>query len=235
MSNAYDLSHLFGSKNRKLLYSDFSLWTLLLSNLITIIWALIKGWSTGMVMWSYWSHSVSIGILWFFKILCLKDFSTEGIEIPVGRPVAPTTSGKIECALSFIAIYGLAHYMYSAGLRIVFPSITRAALLPIAILFFLCQCFSFFYNRKWEETQKSNMATVMLFPYIRIIPMHLSFIVGGFVIYMTGTTFASKVVLVIFMLLKTFADVYMHAVERRGFGCQTTCQAALNSEPSGAV
>jgi hypothetical protein len=221
MGNPYNLSLLFGRTNRKVLYSDLSVWMLVLSNLLTIIWAIVEGWSVGVVMWSYWSQSVSIGILWFFKILCLKDFSTEGIEIPVGRPVAPTTSGKIECALSFIAIYGLAHYMYSGGLRIVFPSVTRDAILPIAILFFLCQCFSFFYNRKWKEAQKSNMGNVMLFPYLRIIPMHLSFIVGGFVVYMIGGTFSSRIVLVIFMLLKTFADVYMHAVERRGFGDKT--------------
>jgi len=218
MSNDYRLSHIISSKNRKLLYSDLSLWVLFLSNLITIIWALIEGWSVGMVMWSYWSHSVSIGILWFFKILCLKDFSTKGVEIPTGRPVAPTTSGKIQCALFFLTHYGLAHYVYSGGLGIVFPSIKRAAVLPIAAVFFVCQCFSFFYNRKWKVKQKPNIGTMMLFPYIRIIPMHFSFILGGFVLSVIGGTFSSKFVLVIFMLLKILADVFMHAVEHRGFG-----------------
>ena len=169
-------------------------------------------------MWSYWSHSVSIGILWFFKILCLKDFSTKGVEIPVGKPVAPTTSTKIQVAMIFFLHYGFFHLAYSGGLRAVFPSIKRATVLPIAVVFFLCQCFSFFYNRKWKSRRKLNIGTMMLFPYLRIIPMHLSFILGGFVLSMIGGTFSSKVVLVIFMLLKTFADVYMHAVEHRGFG-----------------
>ena len=44
-------------------------------------------------MWSYWFQSVSIGLLWILKILCLKDFSTEGVEIPVGTPMAPTWMG----------------------------------------------------------------------------------------------------------------------------------------------
>ena len=218
MSNDYSLSHIISSKNRKLLYSDLSLRVLFLSNLITIIWALIESWSVGMVMWSYWSHSVSIGILWFFKILCLKDFSAKGVEIPTGRLVKPTTSGKIQCALSFLAFYGFFLYVYSCGLGVLFPSIKRAAVLPIAAVFFVCQCFSFFYNKKWKVKRKPNIGNMMAFPFIRIIPMHFSILISGFVIGFIGGTFSSKSVLVIFMLFKTLADVFMHAVEHRGFG-----------------
>jgi hypothetical protein len=212
-----DLSHIFSDKNRKLLYSDISLQALLLSNLITIIWSQIAGWSAVMVMWSYWCHSVSIGILWLLKILCLKDFSTKGVEIPVGTELAPTTFAKIECALVFLVHYGFFHFAYAKGLQILYPAINPEAVIPIAIIFFLYQCFSFFYSRKWETKQKPNIGTVMLFPYIRIIPMHLSFIIGGYIVYLIGGTFSSRVILVIFMLLKTFADAFMHAAERRGF------------------
>ncbi len=217
MSNAYSLSYNIISKDRKQLYSDLSLRVLFLSNLITIMWALIEGWSVGMVMWSYWSHSVSIGILWFFKILCLKDFSTKGVELPTGKP-APTTSGKIQCALFFLLFFAFALYIYSGGLGIVFPTIKRAEILPIAAVFFVCQCFSFFYNRKWKVEQKPNIGNMMLFPYIRILPMHFSFLLSGFVIYIIGGTFSSKFVLVIFMLFKTLTDVFMHVVEHIGFG-----------------
>lgn len=218
MGNPYNLSLILSTKNRKLLYADLSLRMLILANLLTIIWAVIEGWSVGLVMWSYWSHSVSIGILWFFKILCLKDFSTKDVEMPIGRAVAPTTSTKIQVAVFFAVHYGIFHWAYLNGLRTFFPSITRDIILPIAAVFFVCQCFSFFYNKKWEEAPKSNIGTVMLFPYLRIIPMHLSFIIGGFVVSEIGGRFSSRIILVIFMLLKTFADVFTHAVERRGFG-----------------
>jgi len=36
--------------------------------------------------------------------------------------------------------------------------------------------------------------------------MYLSFILGGFVVSMIGGTFSSRIIMVIFMLLKTFAD-----------------------------
>jgi len=213
----YGLSHVLSSKNRKLLYSDLSLWALILSNLITIIWALIEGWSVGIIIWSYWSHSVSIGILWFFKILCLKDFSTESFTIN-DKPVDPTVQTKIRVAIIFVMHYGFFHMLYSFGLGTIFPSIEPATILPIAMVFFLYQCFSFFYNRKWLDKQRPNIGSMMFFPYIRIIPMHLSFIAGGAVIYFIGGTFSSNVVLVIFMLLKTLADVFMHTIERKGFG-----------------
>jgi hypothetical protein len=220
MGNPYTLSLLFDKKNREVLYSDLSLWMLILSNLLTILWALIEGWSVGLVMWSYWCHSVSIGILWFFKILCLKNFSTKDVEIPIGRPAAPTTSTKIQVAVFFVIHYGIFHWGYSNGLRTFFPSIRRDAVLPIAVVFFVTQCFSFFYNRKWDEAPKSNIGTVMLFPYLRIIPMHLSFILGGFVVSEIGGTSSSRIIMVIFMLLKTFADIFTHAAERRGFGAK---------------
>ena len=213
----YDLSHIFCDENKKLLYSDLSLQALLLSNLITIVWSLIANWSAGMVMWSYWYHSVSIGLLWLLKILCLKDFSTKGVEIPIGTELAPTTFAKILCALVFLVHYGFFHFAYAKGLQILYPAINSAAVMPIAIIFFLYQCFSFFYSKKWETKQKPNIGTVMLFPYIRIVPMHISFIIGGYVVYLVGGTFSSRIILVIFMLLKTAADAYMHTVERRGF------------------
>lgn len=56
---------------------------------------------------------------------------------------------------------------------------------------------------------------MMFFPYARIIPMHLTIIFGGM---LSEWTFAAKTTLALFMLLKTFADVIMHVVEKKGFG-----------------
>jgi len=81
----------------------------------------------------------------------------------------------------------------------------------MAGLFLVYQCFSFFYNRKWEGKQKPNIGKMMFFPYARIIPMHIIILFGGI---LSG----GKMTLVLFMLLKTFADVIMHVVEKKGFG-----------------
>ena len=217
MASTYALSYVFSSRNRKLLYSDMSLRALAISNLIIMIWALVEGWSVGIVMWSYWSQSVSIGILWFLKILCLKDFSTKSFTIN-DKPVGPTAQTKIQVAFIFLGHYGMFHFCYGGGLRSMYQAIKPATIIPIAMVFFAYECFSFFYNRKWDDKSKPNIGKLMFFPYIRIFPMHLSFMAGGYFIYCFGGTFSSPAVLAIFMLIKSIADVYMHAVERRGFG-----------------
>ena len=52
--------------------------------------------------------------------------------------------------------------------------------------------------------QKPNLGTIMMYPYLRIIPMHLAIIFGSMV---------SGLGLIIFMGLKTFADAGTHMIE----------------------
>lgn len=55
----------------------------------------------------------------------------------------------------------------------------------------------------------------MFFPNARIIPMHLTILFGGI---LSGGTLKGKMTLALFMVLKTFADVIMHIVEKKDFG-----------------
>lgn len=201
--------------------SDLSLLALIFSNLAVIIWALIEGWSLGVLMWVYWSQSVNIGIFWFFKILSLKEFSTEGFKIN-NRSVEPTVHTKKQTAVFFLIHYGFFHLIYSVFLGGMFKSVKLVPIFLMAGVFFAYQCFSFFYNRKWENKQKPNIGTMMFFPYARIIPMHITIILGGFLSGgMSGTldeAFVKRVPLAVFMLLKTGADVFMHIREKKGFG-----------------
>jgi len=206
------------NRNRKRnFYLDLSLWALIVSNLVVIIWALIEEWSLAIVMWVYWSQSVTIGILWFFKILTLKEFSTKGFKIN-NRSVEPTAGTKIQTAVFFLVHYGFFHLIYSVFLGAMFKDVKLVPIFLMAGVFFVYQCFSFFYNRKWEDKQKPNIGTMMFFPYARIVPMHITIIAGGALQKAAGGTFPANAPLLIFMLLKTLADVIMHVVEKRGFG-----------------
>ena len=193
------------SKSRKKhFHSDLSLWALVVSNLIVIVWALIEGWQLAIVVWVYWVQSVSIGILWFFKILTLKEFSTKSIEINE-KAVEATTGTKIRIAFIFLAHYGFFHLGYAFFLFMNFKPVRIGPILFMAGLFLVYQCFSFFYNRKWEGKRKPNIGKMMCFPYARIIPMHITILFGGI---LSG----GKMTLALFMLLKTFADVIMHVM-----------------------
>jgi len=109
---------------------------------------------------------------------------------------------------SLLVHYGLFHAAYLAFL-LSDARVGRADHLPLAasiLAFFLNHAFSFRYNLEGDRQKVRNIGTLMFFPYARIIPMHLT-IIFGFGLA-KGT-----VPLLIFLVLKTFADLIMHAVE----------------------
>ncbi|MBC8470146.1 MAG: hypothetical protein H8D56_11800 [Planctomycetes bacterium] len=160
-------------------------------------------------MWAYWSQSAFIGIFWFFKILALRDFSTKGFRIN-DRPVKPTKDTKNWSAQFFLFHYGFFHIVYSIFLRGKFKSVPIFQLLVSAGIFFVYQCYSFFYNKKWEAKGKPNIGAMMFFPYARIIPMHIT-------ICIAFSDWGQQQALALFLFLKLLADMVMHVVERRGF------------------
>ena len=85
-------------------------------------------------------------------------------------------------------------------------SIGLGSVLICCAAFFLNHFFSFRHNLERDARKVRNIGTIMFFPYARIIPMHLTIIVGGFFAYKTGAV-------VLFLILKTLADLAMHAVE----------------------
>ena len=69
--------------------------------------------------------------------------------------------------------------------------------------------FSFRHNRRTDFRQKKpNLGTLMFYPYLRIIPMHLTIVMGGAVF---------EGALLLFMVLKTLADCAMHMLEHHLF------------------
>jgi hypothetical protein len=189
--------------------ADRSMVALLLSNLVTIVLAVYQQWDVFVLMWIYWGQSVIIGYFNVRRIMDLKEFSTEGFRIN-NRAVKPTPETQRQTAIFFALHYGIFHLGY-----LVFLSVdTKVAggfpvfyvLLCIGV-FYLNHRFSYHYNREQEQDRVPNIGSIMFFPYIRIIPMHLMIIAG--VSVFGGSTGA----LIIFLLLKTAADAAMHFVE----------------------
>ncbi len=56
---------------------------------------------------------------------------------------------------------------------------------------------------------RPNIGTVMLFPYARILPLHLTILAGFFVA-------GSLIGVAFFLVVKAVADLMMHAVEHSG-------------------
>jgi hypothetical protein len=169
-------------------------------------------------MWIYWFQSITIGFFNFIRILQLKEFSTEGFKIN-GQPALPTQGTKTNTAFFFLFHYGFFHLGYLVFLlsgtftgtygRSI-NSMELKSILLAALVFFLNHLFSYFYNRP-RDTKKQNIGALMFYPYARILPMHLTIVLGR--------NYGSDL-LPLFLILKTFSDILMHIVEhnllRRG-------------------
>jgi hypothetical protein len=191
------------------LASDRSLTVLVLSNLLTIVLAVVQQWDVYVLMWIYWAQSVIIGYFNVHRILGLERFTTSGFMIN-NKPVKRNAEGKRQTALLFAMHYGIFHlgYMFYlisvSGLHGGFPLF---GMLVCIFAFYLNHRFSYHYNREREREVIHNIGNLMAFPYVRIIPMHLMIVIGSR--FLDNNSIA----LVFFLLLKSLADIAMHVIE----------------------
>ena len=176
-------------------------------NLGVIVFAVMDAWSLSTILASYWMQSVIIGIFQAKKMLDLKIFSTDGLKIN-DRPVAPTTATQWKVVLFFLFHYGIFHAAYAGFILSTGVTPDWLDVLLSAAAFFANHLFSYFANRNRARKSIPNIGTMMFFPYIRIIPMHIFIVFGALA---AGPTFG----LVFFLILKTLADEAMHVIEHR--------------------
>ena len=194
---------------------DHSGLAILTSNGIAIALALYQDWDLRPLL-------IIIGVFNFLRMVKLKNFTTEGLTSN-GQPVPETSRGKWSTALFFAAHFGFFHFGYaifvfgaalSKDMDKKFggpwePGALDLAWVGAAILAFLAgHWFSFRQNVAADLQGRPNLGTMMFLPYARIIPMHLTIIVG------LGSG-SHRWALVLFMALKTGADWLMHVVEHR--------------------
>ena len=117
--------------------------------------------------------------------------------------------------LFFLVHYGIFHAVY-AGFILSGGTPYWPDVLLSGPAFFANHLFSYFVNRNRAARRIPNIGSMMFFPYIRIIPMHVFIVFGAFA---AGPHFS----LVFFLILKTLADEAMHAIEHygdAGVGCR---------------
>ena len=186
-----------------------SVLTLIGANLVAIILAVVEGWDLHILMLIYWAQSVIIGYFSVRRMLDLKDFSTEGMS-QNGRVLNATPATQKKIAHFFALHYGGFHLIYLAFIFMDGREVFRENWLYMAIciaVFFYNHRYSFKANRKHDRSRKPNIGNIMFFPYARILPMHLTILAGGAI----GST--STGILILFLGLKTGADVIMHSIE----------------------
>ena len=203
----------------KELFKSFSTWTLLISNLLIAVFAILENQSALNVLWVYWFQSVIIGVFNFFKIISLKEYNVDGLKMN-NKLVTKSNSAKVGIAVFFLFHYGFFHFVYAVFLLtfITMPEISSGGIdmtfiLITSLVFFVNYLGEFVFNFKRDQQTVQNLPKLMMSPYKRIIPMHLTIILSGFVMAggIFGITNINAGILLIFMFLKTFIDLLTHA------------------------
>jgi len=183
--------------------------SLVIANLVTIGLALSQGWDLEELMFIYWAQSVIIGVFTYARMMSLRKFSTRGMTSG-GFPEPETTATKHGTANFFTFHFGFFHLIYFGFLVMRAPK-SLLANLPFLILgvvvFAANHGYTFLKHRKRDALGKPGLAGIMIFPYIRIVPMHLTLMVA------IAVDSPSPTVLVLFLVLKTCADVVMDWIE----------------------
>lgn len=201
---------------------DYGLYAILAANAFTLIVALWQNWSMIDLVFPFWMQSIVIGFYARRRILKLRQFTTDDLLVN-GKRVDPTSKTQRMIANFFALHYGFFHLFYLVFLGIfldpdpVEAATTEPALIEqrfifaiIALSFLISHGASHREHLSADLAGKPNIGTLMFIPYIRIVPMHLTIMLGA----MAGGTSA----IYAFMTLKTFADLGMHRVEHRVLG-----------------
>jgi hypothetical protein len=210
-------------------FTKTSTLSLIFSNLLVIFFAIADDISANEVLWIYWSQSVIIGIFNFIKMITLKDFSTEGFKQGNKQPL-PIRATAISSAVFFLFHYGFFHFIYAAflgGFSEFSNSESNSSginyILISAGVFFISYFIEFINFRKEESDELPNLGFIMFAPYARIIPMHLTIILGGFIgaagsIFSTNTNLS---IIVLFIGIKTVVDLITHSIDFKKLKKQT--------------
>lgn len=188
---------------------DSSVFVLIAANLVALAIAYWAGMSLRELMLVYWIQSVIIGICSFFRILNLNRFDPSNFRIG-NRAAEETTRDKVTTAFFFAFHYGFFHFGY-----LMFISFDRdagaqtgsaAGYALCALVFAANHGYSLLRNIRRDARGRPKLGTLMFLPYARIVPMHITILVGGS-LYGGAHAFA------LFGFLKIIADAVMHTVE----------------------
>ncbi|MCX6790917.1 MAG: DUF6498-containing protein [Candidatus Gribaldobacteria bacterium] len=197
--------------------------SLILSNLILLILAVIEHLPFINLMWAYFLQSLIIGVFVFIKIIVFGNI-TQGNKIRIeggregGRKIfnIPGWTIQFGIALFFAFHYGFFHFIYGFFLMSFDKGyINKEEILMGAGIFFLNHLYSFLANYHNDKANMPKVGYLMASAYTRIIPMYIIIMVGG-IFWGFTFTFLNIPVLILFIALKTYFDVKMHTVTHKG-------------------
>jgi hypothetical protein len=192
------------------------------ANLATLVAALIQGWGMIQLLWPFWGQSVIIGL---YSLLRIRKAAGWDLRYP----------------LFFLAHYGGFHFGYLVFLVALTGSADAQGMVPVnntgtgetmqlyagtytpldgiiylglVVGFWLTHRASHRRYLELDLASRPSAQKLMSVPYLRILPMHLTLILG--------VLLGGPGTVIFFMVLKTAADLLMHRVEHRMLARKTS-------------
>ena len=167
-----------------------SVYLLILANLITIAFALIKNWDFSILLLIYWCQGAIIVLFTCIKVYKLNK-------------------NNFSETLFFIFLFITTYILY---LGVIFINLGTKFTLSIFIIlcilsFFVNHLFSFKKNFESDAKKKRTIKQYANLAFLRIAPMHI--------IVLPILSFTNKTLLVIFLILKIIVDVVSHNYEHK--------------------
>jgi hypothetical protein len=186
---------------------------LVVANLVPLAGVLFFGWDLGSIMVLYWIES---GVIAFYTVL--KIAIVGKLAAIVAVPFFVGHFGGFMIA-HFLLIYSLFLRGRSSewvpGASAELYAIFTPIWISIAALF-ISHGVSFFTNFIGErEYEAANVSGLMQAPYSRVIVMHMTLLLGGWIVMLIGMPAGALVVL---LLLKTAVDLHAHRREHAVIG-----------------
>jgi vacuolar-type H+-ATPase subunit I/STV1 len=186
------------------------------TNVVAIAIAWWQHWPLVTLLWPYWIQSVIIGWYSRERILALKQFSLANTE---GFDKGSDEATRRQTARFFTLHYGAFHLVYALflwtlttrGMHGVRPypisALDLLFMAAITVSFVLTHRATYQRIMAADRQGRPNIGGVMFLPYLRILPMHLTIILGATAGHPGGV--------LLFGGLKTVADALMHWIEYR--------------------
>jgi hypothetical protein len=200
---------------------------LVVANLVPLMGVLFFGWNVWMILIVYWLENGVVGVFNVLKMLKAQGPMAGSTSMKVNG-IPATSMSRAALIPFFVVHYGifwLVHGIFvwtlpvfgtmevetaSTDLTTGFDPIT----IPLAVLVLaISHGVSYWFNFiKGGEYLRTSVAAQMAAPYGRLVVLHVTIIVGGLAISMTGAPAAAVAILV---ALKTVLDVGFHLAEHR--------------------
>lgn len=158
------------------------------------------------VVWIYWVQSVLIGIFNFLDLLTIKNGDPGGFTIN-NKPFDNSVGSRGCAAFFFLFHYQVFHLVYAIFIfaQVKGPLDFRVFMISVAIIA-IELAIGFVRNKIYQQTNRVNVGSLFFLPYLRIVPMHLMILMPAFLGIKSP---------MIFLVLKTFADMGMYFLTRR--------------------